>query len=261
MTAQLITPDPNIACTPGYCLQYVRQAFGLPARYGSATEAWDNSTSQHRDRNYPAGVWLPVWYGVDREPAGHVVLLAPDGSVYSTSDNTNTPHHHPTLTDLEDYYAGWGWPLTYRGWTEDVAGYPVISAADSAINVQSTPTTTPIEEIDMAAADTIIDKVYEFTTTLFKQYHEASIAKIYSFTTTLFKQYHEAGINENRQLIRDAFTAYAAANPGPVDPEQLALAVAKKFDAILAAGISTVDVPATVQVEALDVPAAVASNG
>lgn len=133
---QLITPNPNIPCTPGYCLQYVRQAFGLPARYATATAAWEGSNSQHRDRNYPAGVWIPVWYGLDREPAGHVVLLAPDGSVYSTSDNTTTPHHHPSLADLEDYYAGWGWPLTYRGWTEDVAGFPVVSGAGS-INVDS----------------------------------------------------------------------------------------------------------------------------
>jgi hypothetical protein len=130
--AQLITPNPDIACTPGYCLQYVRQTFGLPARYNSATEAWDASTSQHTGRDFPPGVWVPVWYGLDREPLGHVALLAPDGSAYSTSDNSSTPHHHPDLADLEAYYAGWGWPLTYRGWTEDVAGYPVIASGGIA---------------------------------------------------------------------------------------------------------------------------------
>jgi len=124
---QLITPDPYIRCTPGWCLMYVREAFGLPARHPTATAAWEASTSQHRDRNFPAGVAVPVWYGLDREPAGHVVLRMPDGSVYSTSDNTNTPHHHPDLADLEAFYAAWGWPLTYRGWTEDVAGFPVIT--------------------------------------------------------------------------------------------------------------------------------------
>lgn len=140
MTTQLITPNPDIPCTPGYCLQYVRQAFGLPARYAAATEAWNNSQSQHRDRNFPAGVSVPVWYGLDREPLGHVVLLAPDGSVYSTSDNTTTPHHHPSLADLEDYYAGWGWPLTYRGWTEDVAGYAVVSLISAdGVPVAATP--------------------------------------------------------------------------------------------------------------------------
>jgi hypothetical protein len=69
----------------------------------------------------------PVWYGLDKEPAGHVVIRMPDGSVYSTSDLTNTPHHHPDLADLERYYAYYGMNLTYRGWTEDVQGIPVIT--------------------------------------------------------------------------------------------------------------------------------------
>lgn len=129
--AQLITPNPHIPCLPGWCLQYVRQTFGLPAAYPTATAAWDASDTQHRGRDFPAGLWHPVWYGLgDKEPAGHVVLRAPDGTVFSTSDNSTIPHHHPDLDDLENYYAGWGWPLTYRGWTEDVAGYSVITPTE-----------------------------------------------------------------------------------------------------------------------------------
>jgi hypothetical protein len=154
---QLITPNPDIPCEPGWCLKYVRQTFGLPARYGSATEAWNNSDSQHRDRNFPPGLWLPVWYGIDREPLGHVVLMAPDGSVYSTSDNSTIPHHHPDLADLEDFYAGWGWPLTYRGWTEDVAGYAVIGG-QSALAPQGT--ITPIQEDEMTDAQMLELKLF-----------------------------------------------------------------------------------------------------
>lgn len=142
---QLVTPNPDIYCRPGWCLQYVRETFGLPARYPTATAAWEASASQHRDRNFPAGVWVPVWYGLAREPAGHVVLLAPDGSCYSTSDNSNVPHHHPNLADLEAFYASWGWPLTYRGWTEDVAGYPVITWGGLAAQ----GTITPLEEPEL----------------------------------------------------------------------------------------------------------------
>jgi hypothetical protein len=169
---QLITPTPDIPCQPGWCLRYVRQTFGLPARYASATEAWENSASQHPDRDFPSGVWVPVWYGIDREPLGHVVLLAPDGSVYSTSDNSTIPHHHPSLADLEDFYAGWGWPLTYRGWTEDVAGYPVIGS--STINFDSGPITPTTQEEDtLSAAEVKELKDFIFTTvgTLFEQYH------------------------------------------------------------------------------------------
>jgi hypothetical protein len=124
-----------------------------------------------------------------------------------------------------------------------------LSAYAEAIGGGITFQSAPQEELDMAA----VDKIYEFTTTLFAQYHKASIDKIYSFTTTLFKQYHEASINETRSALRDSFKAYAEANAGPIDAEQLALQVAKKFDAILDAGIKSVDVPDSIDVEPVDV--------
>ncbi len=148
MTTQLIYPNPNIACVPGMCLQYVRQTFDLPIRYGSATQAWINSPAQHQDRDFPAGCWVPVWFAIDIEPNGHVALLAPDGTVYSSSDNGNVPHHHPGIDDLISYYAYWGkMQLTYLGWSEDVAGYPVVSN-DSSISFDSV--TTPTQEDPLA---------------------------------------------------------------------------------------------------------------
>jgi hypothetical protein len=146
---QLVTPNPNIPCAPGWCLQYVRQTFNLPARYASATEAWEQSPSKHRDRNFPPGIWTPVWYGLDTTPLGHVVLRAPDGRVYSTSDLGNTPHLHPDLADLEAYYAYYGMNLTYRGWTEDVAGYPVMAPTIQA----ESSATKPFQEETLSAAE------------------------------------------------------------------------------------------------------------
>lgn len=148
MFTQSITPTPNIPCKPGWCLQYVRQAFGLPAIHPTATAAWEASKTQHRDRNFPAGVAHAVWYGLVNEPAGHVVLRMPDGSVYSTSSLANTPYHHPNLAHLEAYYARYGMTLTYRGWTEDVQGIPVITGSTLAsmgdiITPQEEGTMTP----------------------------------------------------------------------------------------------------------------------
>jgi len=159
---QVTTPNPNIPCRPGWCLQYVREAFGLPARYASATEAWEKSTSQHRDRNFPPGVWHPVWYGLVNEPLGHVILRAPDGSVYSTSDLTNTPHHHPDLADLEAFYAYYGMTLTYRGWTEDVAGYPVI--ATTGLAAQGT-ITTPKELFTVTQYEDLVNRLEDIANT------------------------------------------------------------------------------------------------
>lgn len=127
---------------------YVRQAFRLPARYASATEAWEKSGSKHRDRNFPAGVWTPVWYGIDVEPLGHVVLRSPDGTVYSTSDFSGWPVIHNSLADLEAFYAYYGMNLQYRGWTEDVAGYPVMESSNTTVQAQSV---TPKKEWDELA--------------------------------------------------------------------------------------------------------------
>lgn len=124
--AQLITPDPDIDCRPGWCLEYVRKTFGQPARFDTATDAWQASASKHQDRDFP-GAWVPVWFSIATVPAGHVALMAPDGSVYSTTDPVAlTPVHHPSLADLMGRYARAGLPLTYLGWTEDIAGTPVI---------------------------------------------------------------------------------------------------------------------------------------
>jgi len=150
--AQTITPDPAISCRPGWCLEYVRRTYGLPARYLTATEAWEASPSKHRDRNFPPGVWVPVWYALAGVPAGHVVLRAPDGSCYSTTDlGRFTPRRHPNLADLERVYAGAGLPLTYRGWSEDVAGTPVITPA--TIRPAGTPNTK--DWLAMATADEV----------------------------------------------------------------------------------------------------------
>lgn len=159
---QAVYPNPNIPCKPGWCLQYVRQAFGLPAIHPTATAAWEASKTQHRDHNFPAGVWHAVWYGLANEPAGHVVLRAPDGSVYSTSSLANTPYHHPDLADLERYYARYGMPLTYRGWTEDVQGIPVIAGAGLA--AQGTP--TPMSEEDELSAVEVERIINEITSNL-----------------------------------------------------------------------------------------------
>jgi hypothetical protein len=161
MATQLITPNAAVPCRPGYCLEYVRETFGLPIRYGSATEAWEKSASQHRDRNIPAGMWAPVYFSIDVEPNGHIALQAPDGSIYSSSDLTSTPHHHPDIEDLIAYYARWGkMQLVYLGWTEDVAGYPVISLEGAGPLGLSPQSITQLQEAGIMAQLDNDDRVF-----------------------------------------------------------------------------------------------------
>lgn len=140
---QLVTPNPNIPCVPGWCLQYVRQAFGAPVVEPTATAGWNNAKFKHRDWNFPAGMWVPVWFELATEPAGHVALLAPNGAVYSTtSPFSNLPTIHPNMAHLIAAYAPYN-PLTYLGWSEDISGVRVVQV----FSVQSqAETIKPVQE-------------------------------------------------------------------------------------------------------------------
>lgn len=131
---QLVYPNPDIFCEPGWCLKYVRQAFGAPAVEPTATAGWANAKYKHRDYNFP-NAWVPLWFSMDKEPAGHVVLRAPDGRIYSTSSPANTPVIHPNLDHLIWYYGPRVQPqyqlkLTYLGWSEDISNVRVVEGED-----------------------------------------------------------------------------------------------------------------------------------
>jgi hypothetical protein len=91
-------------------------------------------------------VWHPVWFSLRNVPAGHVALRAPWGAVYSTSDDSNTPHCHLDLDDLIAYYNRYGQPITYLGWTEDIENVTVI---DTGSLSYAGETAAPTEEDDM----------------------------------------------------------------------------------------------------------------
>lgn len=120
---QLITPTPNIPCTPNLCLKYVRETYKIPAKYLSAIRNWNASKTQHKDKNFPNN-WVPVWFTVVGNSAGHVALRQPDGSIWSSSSSFATqPVHHPSLTAMYNY---WDNRLAYLGWTEDIENVKVI---------------------------------------------------------------------------------------------------------------------------------------
>lgn len=124
MTSQLITPNPSIACKPGLCLVYVRETFSIGPKYPTAIAGWEASTTKHEDQKFPDDVWVPVWFSLSNDPAGHVALRQPDGGIWSSSHPTSTkPTLHKSLDDIESYYGG---RLTYLGWTEDIEDVPVV---------------------------------------------------------------------------------------------------------------------------------------
>lgn len=128
---QIINPNVGIPCIPGWCLQYVQNAYGTPWAGATATDGWNRAQFKHADGNFPNDVAVPVWFAMSGEPAGHVVIRMADGSYYSTSHPTNrTAYHHPNLNHLLSYYGG---RLSLRGWSEDLNGTRVIKEGEMPI--------------------------------------------------------------------------------------------------------------------------------
>lgn len=241
MATQLLTPNPNIPCKPGWCLQYVREAFGIkPGVYPSATAGWANAKYKHPGELPPLGVWTPAWFYMKDEPLGHVVVHAPDGSVYSTSDPSTVPHHHPSLDDLMAYYAYWGLPLTYLGWTEDIENVTVIDTGAASYGYDG-EITTPTEEDDMFTDEDRdrLDWLWTHLTPGKSGYKEAGSVAL---EVTAAKTAAESALAQMLPGVsgqRNAGALYAAlsglqAAPATLDAKELASALASALPADLA---------------------------
>lgn len=139
--SQITAPTPTVPCTPGMCLVYVRETFGIGPKYPSATAGWNASPYRHMDQDFPKDTWVPIWFSLKDNPNGHVALRQPDGSIWSSSHPTSTePVHHKSLQDIVSYYSG---RLTYLGWTEDIEDVRIMKY------VIEKATREAIEPIDM----------------------------------------------------------------------------------------------------------------
>jgi hypothetical protein len=112
----------NAGTTKYLCLQNVRLGYGIPAYYLTATKAW-NGTQQHRDRNFPAGCDVPVFYSwtgtVDgvRDNYGHIAVRLADGRVWSDGK------YFANVDALVGSYLSNG---SYLGWGESVNNVTVV---------------------------------------------------------------------------------------------------------------------------------------
>lgn len=116
--------NPALGGTTKYlCLSNVRKGYSIPALYLTATKAW-NGAIQHKDRNFPQGCDVPVFWGwwgtVDGVYAdyGHVATQLADGRVWTDGK------YYANVDSLNQYYlSGKG---TYLGWTEDLNNVRVV---------------------------------------------------------------------------------------------------------------------------------------
>lgn len=106
----------------GLCLVFVRNCFGIAAKYPSAAEAWEHARYRHKTRStsgIPAGV--PVFFSTPATRYGHVALHL-GGGAFRTNYSAQGTVVTATLDDA--VFSG----MTMLGWTEDLNGIRVYTA-------------------------------------------------------------------------------------------------------------------------------------
>ncbi|WP_153008333.1 hypothetical protein [Rhodococcus pyridinivorans] len=127
---QLVQPNVAINETAGLCLQYAKRAFNNFTSGTNAWDAWEAAQYKHRDRNFPEGVAVPVWFdwtgtvkwtdGIWRtQRYGHAAVRMPDGKIWSSP---LTGHGRAWFASVDDLARAFGGGMTYVGWSEDISG-------------------------------------------------------------------------------------------------------------------------------------------
>lgn len=110
----------------GWCLATVETAFGTARSYPTAWAAWQATTKKHEDRNWPIGVYFPLWFS-GWGGAGHVAFAFINNSGQMniwTSPYTHIPYFYTGYHDVD--VLAKGYLVTYVGWSEDLAGSSLI---------------------------------------------------------------------------------------------------------------------------------------
>lgn len=105
----------------GWCLVFVRTAFGVAARQPDAASAWANAERKHpvtSGAQVPRGV--PVFWTGGSHGHGHIALSRGDGTVWTTDF---VRKGKVDVARIDDITRGWG--LNLAGWTEDLNGVTV----------------------------------------------------------------------------------------------------------------------------------------
>ena len=124
--------NPNLKHTdlPGWCLRFVRNAFGVSSKWDYAWQSWEASPTKHTD-GLPSDVCVPVWFtwtgtidGVKRN-WGDVAVWVPGSGVFGTplKGGGNGSRWWPSV---EERARAIGGGAQYVGWTEDVNGVRVV---------------------------------------------------------------------------------------------------------------------------------------
>jgi hypothetical protein len=166
------TKDANwrISATGGWCLQYVRQAFGMPVLQPDATAAWNSNDFPRRTGQPPAGITVPVYFSLGSTPQGHVAIRLDDLKVASSTKagTQKTGYLHPNIQDLINMYAKYNKGCTYLGWKEGMGTTRFVTYVEdvrlaTADEVRQAYRDILERDADQGGIDTYTKKTIEFT--------------------------------------------------------------------------------------------------
>lgn len=132
---QLKSPNLAVVGQPEECLVYVREVFGVGAKYPTATTGWNGTQYKHAGEQPPTDVSVPVWFSWQKD--GHVAVSVPGKGIYSTSAKGDKVF--PNIQALLSFMGG---GVKYLGWSEDVDGVRVVQPAPApqiAITIRMNP--------------------------------------------------------------------------------------------------------------------------
>jgi hypothetical protein len=134
MARQLVNPNFSIAENAGWCLSYARRVFGAPVVEWSAWQGWMMTEHPHEDRNFPAGVSVPVWFDWTGDVGdgnilryGHVAVRRSDGKVWSSP---LSGYGAAWFNSVDDLTRAFGNGMRYVGWSEDISDVKVIELGE-----------------------------------------------------------------------------------------------------------------------------------
>lgn len=197
----------------GWCLAYVRTAFGTNTA-STAWLGWGATKHKHQNRNFPKGVYFPMWfshyatYNGKYDNWGHVVIayIHPNTGAMTlwSSPISRKPYADTwkSIADVEKNYKS-----TFVGWSEDVCGTRVIQGVAMPYTDEQYNAVVRERDAERAKVNTLNTQVQ----TLSKQLtdndkaHKAELDKLHKSVTELQDKLGalELTVDANQRMIND----------------------------------------------------------
>lgn len=101
----------------GLCLEFAREAYGIPAKYEDAITAWKNAKHKHVTTDLSGAPIGALLFMDGQSPHGHVCIKASATTVRTTDSVVGHPMTY-TIATMDKAYR-------FLGWSEDLNGVRV----------------------------------------------------------------------------------------------------------------------------------------